>query len=181
MKIIQIFAKDFPENKEVTFTFQSDYYYDVQVIKKDTNKGWIFDWSLKAFPTTFTKCINENLFEDHKENAKYYIIVNDEEREIGHLVVGKQEWNNVTRIWDIAIDKQFHHQGFGTKLMAFAEIKAKEWQSRALVLECQSSNYNAIQFYLKCGFSLTGFDLIGYSNQDCRKHDIRLEMSKLLE
>jgi len=180
MKIIQIFAKDFPENKKVTFTYQSDYYYDVRVIQKETNKGWVFDWSLKAFPATFTKFIEGNLFEKYKENAEYYVIMNDEVV-IGHLVTGKQEWNNAARIWDIDVDKRFKHQGIGTKLIGFAETRAKEWKCRAMVLECQSSNYNAIKFYMKCGFSLTGFDLISYSNEDIQKHDIRLEMSKFLK
>ncbi|MHA2244343.1 MAG: GNAT family N-acetyltransferase [Candidatus Hodarchaeales archaeon] len=180
MKIKQIFAKNFPENKKIIFTYQSDYYYDVQITQKDNNEGWIFDWSIKPFLTTFMKKEEEKLFESYKENVEYYVVLNANE-EIGYLVVGRQEWNNVARIWDISIDAQFQRQAIGTELMQLAETRAKKWKCRALILECQSSNYTAIQFYLKCGFSLTGFDLISYSNQDVQRHDIRLEMSKLLE
>lgn len=177
MKIKQIFAEDFPENKRIILTYQSDYYYDVQIIQKDNNEGWIFDWSIKLFTTTFIKRIEEKLFEPYKESAEYYIVLNDNE-EIGYLAIGKQEWNNVVRVWDIGVDTRFLCQTIGTELMQLAETRAKKWKCRALILECQSSNFNAVQFYLKCGFSLTGFDLISYSNQDVQNHDIRLEMSK---
>ena len=180
MKIEQIFAENFPENKKVIFTYQSDYYYDVRIIQKVNDEGWTFDWSIKPFPTTFVKKVEEKLFEPYKENAEYFIALNANE-EIGYLVVGRQGWNNVVRVWDIGIDARFQRQAIGTELMQLTETRAKKWKCRALILECQSSNYNAVQFYLKCGFSLTGFDLISYSNQDVQRHDIRLEMSKLLE
>ena len=51
-----------------------------------------------------------------------------------------------------------------------------EADSRAVVLECQTSNYPAIQFYLKMGFKLGGFDCIAYTNEDIEKHEVRLEM-----
>ncbi|MFX1513648.1 MAG: GNAT family N-acetyltransferase [Promethearchaeota archaeon] len=181
MKIMQIFLKDFPNNKKITFSYQSDYYYDINITKKPDNKGWIFDWSIKPFPTTFTKKIEELLFTSYKENTEYFVVKNEKDEEIGQLAVGKQQWNNVARIWDINVEKRYNRQGIGNKLITLAETKAREWKCRALVLECQSSNYPAIQFYLNYGFSLTGFDLISYTNQDIKKHEIRLEMSKTLE
>lgn len=37
---------------------------------------------------------------------------------------------------------------------------------RGIILEAQSCNIQAIDFYLKFGFQLVGFDLFVYSNQD---------------
>ena len=113
--------------------------------------------------------------------AEYFVVYNDNDEEIAYLVVAKQEWNNILRVWDIGIDPQFQRQGIGKQLIQYAEKRAKEWKCRAVVLECQSSNYPAIQFYLSCGFSLSGFDLINYTNDDVKRHEIRLEMSKKLE
>ncbi len=181
MKIKQIFEKDFPNNKNTIFTYQSDFYYDIQVNKKPNNEGWIFEWFKKPFSKPFTKKEEGKLFAPYKENGEFYVVQNDEEIEIGYLVLCKQEWNNVLRIWDIDLSEGYRRQGIGKKMIALAEARAREFKCRALVLECQSSNYPAIQFYICCGFSLTGFDLISYSNQDIERHNIRLEMSKILE
>ena len=48
-------------------------------------------------------------------------------------------------------------------------------------LETQSFNYKAISFYKKNGFQVIGFDRYAYSNHDPEKHDMRIEMGKLLD
>ena len=49
-----------------------------------------------------------------------------------------------------------------------------------VVLETQSCNENAICFYQKIGFDIIGFDLYSYSNEDPKKHEIRIEMGMKL-
>ncbi|MFX0093076.1 MAG: GNAT family N-acetyltransferase [Candidatus Hodarchaeota archaeon] len=180
MRIVQIYKKNFPNNKKMLFHYTSEYYYGLILTKKTNNKGWIFDWTRKKFPLVFEKNVEEVLFEDYKTNAEYYVSINEENEEIGILVIAKQDWNKVTRIWDIYVSSRYQRTGIGTQLMDFAEERAKAWECRALVLECQSSNDPAIQFYLKNGFDLTGFDLISYSNEDIKKHEVRFEMSKII-
>ncbi len=51
---------------------------------------------------------------------------------------------------------------------------AKERGARMLVLETQSCNTKAIQFYLKHGYGLIGFDTTAYSNEDIEKNEVRL-------
>lgn len=91
-----------------------------------------------------------------------------------------QRWNNIARLWDINVNEENRRKSIGKKFLEFGLAKAKEWKCRAIVLECQSSNYPAISFYLKNDFKLTGLDLIAYSNQDIEKHEVRLEMSRKL-
>lgn len=88
--------------------------------------------------------------------------------------------NNTARVWDIYVNQKYLRRGFGTKLMEFAEERARSWGCRAMIVECQSSNYNAIQFYQKNGFDLIGFDLIWYPNTDVQKNEVRFEMGKVL-
>jgi ribosomal protein S18 acetylase RimI-like enzyme len=52
---------------------------------------------------------------------------------------------------------------------------AKERGARMLVLETQSCNVPAINFYLKFGFKLIGFDVAAYSNKDVERKEVRLE------
>jgi ribosomal protein S18 acetylase RimI-like enzyme len=53
---------------------------------------------------------------------------------------------------------------------------AKEKGARMLVLETQTNNETAIEFYLNFGFKLIGLDIAAYSNEDVEKKEIRLEM-----
>ena len=68
----------------------SEYFYDIEVVKKDNDEGWIFNLERKEFKTLFTKFIEEKVFKPHKENAEYYIAMNDSGEEIGLLIIGKQ-------------------------------------------------------------------------------------------
>lgn len=180
MKIKQIFEKDFPNNKKELFTYTSEYYYDLILTKKPRYKGWIFEWIKKPFSELYVKRVEGVLFEEYKTNTEYYILLNDEEYEIGMLAIGKVKWNNTARIWDISIDQKYQRCGLGTQLLKFSEKRVRSWGCRAIVVECQSSNSKAIEFYLKNGFELIGFDLIAYSNEDIKKHEVRFELAKVL-
>lgn len=179
--IKEIFQEEFPDNKQVVFTYRSKKYFDI-IKKLSMDEGWTFELKIKEFDKPFTKKVVENLFRDYKEEGRYFVYLNQNGHEIGTLSIGNQKWNNTARIWDIYVQSSFQNLGIGTELMNHAEKIAKEeWHSRAVVLECQSSNYPAIRFYMKNGFTLTGFDLINYSNSDLKNHEVRLEMSKLLD
>ena len=57
---------------------------------------------------------------------------------------------------------------------------AESTGARMIVLETQSCNESAIAFYRKNGFSIIGFDLYSYSNNDPERHEVRIEMGKKL-
>lgn len=58
--------------------------------------------------------------------------------------------------------------------------EAKGSEARMIVLETQSCNENAIAFYRKNGLDIIGFDLYAYTNTDPERHEIRIEMGKIL-
>ncbi|MFX1378221.1 MAG: GNAT family N-acetyltransferase [Promethearchaeota archaeon] len=180
MKIIQIFSKDYPNNKKSVFTYESDYYYDIKLQTTSKNRGWRISIQKKKFYSIFKKQKEELVFNDFIKDADYYTMVNEEGEEYGWICISHQKWNNTARLWNIDVKQDYRKQGIGKKLLEYGISKAKEWNCRALTLECQSSNFPAISFYLQNDFNLTGFDLIAYSNQDIEKHEVRLEMSRII-
>ena len=58
---------------------------------------------------------------------------------------------------------------------------AESTGARMIVLETQSCNESAIAFYRKNGFSIIGFDLYAYYNNDPERHEVRIEMGKKLQ
>ena len=79
------------------------------------------------------------------------------------------------RVWEFLVREGFRRKGIGTLLMNYAVRLTKEKRARMLVLETQSCDVPAIDFYLKFGFELIGFDAAAYSNEDVAKKEARLE------
>jgi len=70
--------------------------------------------------------------------------------------------------------------GIATALMDMAIGRAKQEGRRAVVLETQSCNEGAIDFYLNYGFTLIGFDTCAYRNDDIQRKEVRIEMGYYL-
>ena len=178
MIIRQIFQSDYPNNKKEVLEYTSDFYYNLTTTKKPNNMGWIFDFEKKPFSSIYKKRWEGVYFEPYKTNAQYYVLENNDKREIGVVVFEHLGYSKRTRIWDISVHTQYLRQGYGSYLLRFVEDNARKLNQRALVLECQNTNSNAIDFYLKYGFELIGFDLKAYTEEQGNRIEIRLEMGK---
>jgi len=177
IEIIEIKKEDFPNGKKVLFSYTSEKYYDVsrqEVVNQITVK-----LELKDFPKPFHKSMEVEIFESYKPDLQCYLLKKDE-KEAGIISFNHEKWNNVLRVWDLYIHKDFQRIGIGKRLMDLALNRAKELKARALVLETQTCNYPAISFYRKYGFRIVGIDTINYSNSDIERKEVRLEMGFLL-
>ena len=79
-------------------------------------------------------------------------------------------------ITELFVDEKLRGQGYGKKLLDIAKKITVEKNYRTLILETQSSNINAVDFYLHEGFTLIGFDSCCYTNTDLERKEIRLNM-----
>jgi ribosomal protein S18 acetylase RimI-like enzyme len=92
-----------------------------------------------------------------------------------------EEWNNRLRVTELWIDDKYRRQGIGTALMDIAVNCARDEKRRAIILETQSCNENAIAFYMAYGFTLIGFNACEYKNDDLARKEVRMEMGILLD
>ena len=100
---------------------------------------------------------------------------------LGYVEGTLEKWNNRYRISNICVfDSSNRHSGIGTMLMNFILAEANKSGARMVVLETQTCNENAIAFYKKMGFEIIGFDLFAYSNTDQERHEVRIEMGKII-
>lgn len=88
--------------------------------------------------------------------------INDEL--IGWMICEHRIWNNSFYIENIAVDQRFRRQGAGTTLIKAAIREARILNCRIIELETQNTNYPAIEFYKKTGFSITGLNTKLYEN-----------------
>ena len=107
----------------------------------------------------------DKLYEDHWENAYAWGVVIDGKL-IAAIETCPEAWSNRLRITELWVDDEYQKQGIGHTLMEMAKEQLRRERRRAIILETQSCNVNAIDFYLHEGFTLIGFDSCCYKNND---------------
>ena len=157
--------------------YTTDKYYDVVVNK--TDKGYNIEIGKKDFPTPVTHTPEEydfpdKLYEDHLKNANAWGVIVNEEL-IAAIETDQEIWSNRLRITELWVSENYRKQGIGHALIEIAKEQARREGRRAIILETQSCNVNAIDFYQHEGFQLIGMDTCCYANNDLQRKEVRLE------
>ena len=121
----------------------------------------------------------DKLYEPYWEKAEAYGIFSDAGELIGAIEICAEEWSHRMRVTELWVSPAYHKRGYGHTLLSLAKERAQTSGCRALILETQSCNVNAVDFYRHEGLSLIGFDRICYSNRDIVRNEVRLEMGIL--
>ena len=172
VSIVEVAKKD-AYQREIASKYSSYYYYEVSVSPEPGS--WRVELTRKAFESRLDKNYHGKLFEDHVYEPRVFSAVLSEKR-VGWIELGYDKWNNRMRVWEFLVDEEFRMRGVGTLLMKNAVKIARDKGARMLVLETQTNNATAIEFYLNFGFQLIGLDLAAYSNEDISKKEVRLEL-----
>lgn len=84
----------------------------------------------------------------------------------GLLMILLPNYTDAGEITDFAVDRRFRLRGVGRRLVDAAVAWSKERRLRALWVEPRADNPDAIEFYVKLGFRVSGFNDRMYSNRD---------------
>jgi ribosomal protein S18 acetylase RimI-like enzyme len=148
-------------------------YYDLSV--HCASKSWKVELIRKPFDKVLEKEYKGRLFEDHIEEPRVFAALMGN-KQVGWIELGYDKWNNRMRVWEFLVEQEFRRRGIGTLLMKHAVQIAEKRGARMLVLETQTNNAPAIDFYLGFGFEFIGLDTVAYSNEDIGKKEVRLEL-----
>lgn len=161
--------------RKFTAKYKTNGYYDIYA----SGKG--FEIEYKTFETTVEKSFDDEFFGEWLESPIAFGAF--EKGELSGFVEGSMEsWNNRFRISNICVfDDAKRGKGLGRSLMNAIETAAKNYDPRMIVLETQTCNEAAIKFYQKCGYSIIGFDMYAYTNDDPERKEVRIEMGKKLK
>ena len=100
---------------------------------------------------------------------------------VGLLELRRSEWNRALWVQSLYVDSAHRRRGVGSLLLGAAIAEAERSAVRALFVETQVSNGPAINFYLKHGFSLCGFNDHLYTNTDLRHDEVALFLVREIE
>lgn len=161
----------------IPITYTTDQYYDVSV--NQVENGFRIEIDKKKFITPITHTPKEydyhdRLYQDHRENA-YAWGVCDKGELVAAMETDQEIWSNRLRITELWVSEAFQKKGIGHTLIEIAKEQARRERRRAVILETQSCNVNAVDFYLHEGFQLIGMDTCCYKNNDLQRKEVRLE------
>lgn len=173
MKIIELQKSDY-KRYALDCNYQTKAYYDVIIKNKKEIKISI---KRKKYGSKQEKGFVSHLFEDYIEKPIVFGMF-DQKKLVGVIEGSIETWNNRFRIWNFYVEKKYRNEGIGKALFEHMVEFAKNEKARAIILEVQSCNDNAIQFYMKRGLHFVGLNTMEYSNEDIERKEVRLEMGK---
>ncbi len=158
----------------------SDSYYDFSIDPLD-QEGCNIRLTKKKAEKTIVHTPEEydypdSLYQDHWEDAQAFGVAGENGELLACIEVCPEEWSNRLLVTELWITKDLRGIGLGKKLMDKAKEVAMEQKRRAIMLETQSCNTNAIGFYLHEGFELIGFDTCCYTNADIERREVRINL-----
>ncbi len=174
---MDIRALDYGEFKgfELDCHYVTKYYRRIQIKEDRAIKLTIKRKRMKKATRGFTS----ELYESHIRNGMAYGVYK-QKKLIGVIEGSLETWHNVYRIWNLWVDPRYRKEGYGKALMSYIEDEATNLGARALILEVQSCNDGAINFYEKMGMHFVGIDTLAYTNEDIAKKEVRIEYGKRL-
>ncbi len=164
----------------IPMTIRSDSYYDMEIrpldrdgctvslVRKEAEKEIVHTPDEYDFP--------DQLYQDYWEKAEAYGVARDDGKLLACIEVCPEEWSNRLMITELWVAEELRGKGIGRRLMDKAKEVAAAQKRRALILETQSYNTNAIGFYLSQGFELIGFDTCCYTNNDIGRREVRINL-----
>lgn len=92
-----------------------------------------------------------------------------------------RKWNRTGYLVEIAVDRSRQRQGIGIALLDKLSSISAESGLRAIIVETQPSNRDAMDFYLSRGLRMCGYNDRYYSNRPESSKDIAIFLSLDLE
>ena len=86
----------------------------------------------------------DSLYQDHWEGAEAYGVVSDAGEMMACIEVCPEEWSNRLLVTELWVSDALRGKGIGKRLMDKAKEVALRQKRRAIILETQSCNTNAI-------------------------------------
>ena len=174
--MIEIVKQNITEHTGETYRFeyQTQHYFHPTVTQ--SANGFSVSFERCAFASKEFRGFESALNQPFLENPSLFFAYDEQKRHIGLIELSRESWNNRLRVSNLLVFPSVRHQGVGTMLMNTAKHIARTEGFRGIVLETQSCNENAISFYLKNGFCFIGCDLCAYSDEDIKKHEVRIEL-----
>ncbi len=161
------------EGYELRFEYMREEHYAVD--KHEDENVVSFKLKRRPLEKPQKKTFTDKLYGSWLEAPSAYGYF-ENDKWLGVIEIDRQRFANRLRVTELLVFAEHRRKGVGTALMDRAKKIAREEGFREIILETQSCNTRAIDFYRSQGFGVVGIDTTAYSNADIEKGEVRIEM-----
>ncbi len=174
---IMLLSKEKYDYFPLEYKYSSSWHYIVKAVAQKSRMS--LEFVRQELPEKVYFENTDTLFQEYWDNPESYGLFDEEGTLCAVMELAGEEWNNRLRITQLLVYEKYRRRGFGKKLMDFAKEIAKSRDYRLLLVETQSNNVDAIDFYMSQGFVFCGSNIYFYSNDDIGEDEVMLEMALL--
>ncbi|MDQ1095273.1 MULTISPECIES: GNAT family N-acetyltransferase [Chryseobacterium] len=127
---------------------------EFELILREKKQSYQKDWKQQYD----IEMLNAIISEGHSFGAFY------QSELIGWVICRFRADNRSLVIENMLVSEPFRGQNIGRMLIKAANREARSLGCRMVELETQNTNYPAVEFYRKCGFSITGWNSKRYED-----------------
>ncbi|MEE8389999.1 MAG: GNAT family N-acetyltransferase [Anaerolineae bacterium] len=95
-----------------------------------------------------------------------FLVAEEDERICGYVTLTSHVEHGIAWVSDLVVDRPWRRRGVGTTLLRAAAKWGREHNLMRLVVEVQTKNYPATQFYQSRGLTFCGYNDHYWPNQD---------------
>lgn len=185
MKAIEIrplINLDRPRLRELMAGYTAMQRYAVQ--KQETDAHTAITLTLEPLSRPFSKDYWACLGEDDLRRYEACLVVGFslgaylDGQWVGVALAEAQPWNRLLNVWELHVHPRHRRNGIGLRLVEELVSRARTAGLRALAVETQNTNVEAIRFYRGAGFTLEGIDLSYYTNSDSTDGEVAIFMKR---
>ncbi len=159
-------APDLPILMAIDHSCQSDYVWQMDVLKEEGTTGAVFrEIRLpRTVKVPYPRPV-ETLFENWNKRAGLLTASIDEEV-IGYIRMNDMVIPNTAWLSDMVVSPRYRRQGVGMALVLAAQSWAKDRKNRRSLLEMSSKNHPAVCLAKKLGYEFCGYNDNYYETKD---------------
>lgn len=162
---------------ELHYTYFTDERFEA--IYSESKDGFKLEFVRRRLKERFTRSCYDTFYQPYWFNPQAYALC-DNGTVKAYFEIDREEWNNRLRITQLLVDEKYRGEGIGSIVVDFVRRMAVEEEYRMVIVETQSCNTRAIDFYLKNGFKFIGSNIMFYSNDDIAEEEVMIEMAIVL-
>ena len=157
---------DLPALTRLDLTYPTTRYLAIDRTGTAPHHSFAFAWHNREAPDAVYADYSLDRLEGAMTKADLFLVAHLGRSPVGLLMIVVPSWTDAAEITDLAVDRNARQSGVGRALINAASEWARNRGHRSLWVEPRSDNADAIEFYLRLGFRVSGFNDRMYSNTD---------------
>jgi GNAT superfamily N-acetyltransferase len=149
---------DFPAICSFDLTYPTSRYLSIERSGAAPEHTFELRWQERAAPDAVYDQYSPDWLRTAQSKADLFLVANVDSAAVGLLVAVVPSWTDGAEITDLAVDRGVRRLGAGTALVEAAAGWACERGLPALWVEPRADNADAIEFYLRIGFRVSGLN-----------------------